>query len=101
MRLYLSWDGPDRFESNFTEQGFRAFCAYIQPLLDGSGAAGLPEALAVAEVERAERALELPEFEWALAIRCLTAALTAGHGHDSVALAALAGRDVSPSAEGR
>jgi methionyl-tRNA synthetase len=101
VRLYLSWDRPDRFESNFTQQGFRAFCAYIQPLLDGSGSAGLPEALAVAEVERAERALELPGFDAALAIRCLTAALTAGHGHDSVALAALAGRDVSPSAEGR
>lgn len=101
VRLYLSWDRPDRFESNFTQQGFRAFCAYIQPLLDGGGSAGLPEALAVAEVERAERALELPGFDAALAIRCLTAALTAGHGHDSVALAALAGRDVSPSAEGR
>jgi methionyl-tRNA synthetase len=101
VRLYLSWDRPDRFESNFTQQGFRAFCAYIQPLLDASGSAGLPEALAVAEVERAERALELPGFDAALAIRCLTAALTAGHGHDSVALAALAGRDITPSAEGR
>jgi methionyl-tRNA synthetase len=101
VRLYLSWDRPDRFESNFTEQGFRAFCAYVQPLLDGSGSAGLPEALAVAEIERAERALELPGFDAALAIRCLTAALTAGHGHDSLALAALAGRDVTPIAEGR
>lgn len=101
VRLYLSWDRPDRFESNFTEQGFRAFCAYIQPLLDGAGSDGLPEALAVAEVERAERALELAGFDAALAIRCLTAALTAGHGHDSVALAALAGRDVTPAVEGR
>ena len=101
VRLYLSWDRPDRFESNFTQQGFRAFCEYIQPLLDGDGSAGLPPALAVAEIERAERALELPGFDAALAIRCLTAALTAGHGHDSLALAALAGRDVSPLAEGR
>jgi methionyl-tRNA synthetase len=101
VRLYLSWDRPDRFESNFTQEGFRAFCAYIQPLLDGAGSAGLPPALAVAEVERAERALELAGFDAALAIRCLTAALTAGHAHDSVALAALAGRDVSPPAEGR
>jgi methionyl-tRNA synthetase len=101
VRLYLSWDRPDRYETDFTQQGFRAFCEYIQPLLDGKGSAGLPPALAVAELERAERALQLPGFDAALAIRCLTAALTAGHGHDSVALAALAGRDVTPLVEGR
>ncbi len=101
VRLYLSWDRPDRYESNFTQEGFRAFCEYIQPLLDARGSSGLPEALAGAEVERADRARELAGFDAALSIRCLTAALTAGHGHDSVALAALAGRDVSPAAEGR
>ena len=48
-----------------------------------------------------ERALEFPGFFAARACRCLTAALTAGQGDDAVALAALAGRDVTPSAEGR
>ena len=95
VRLYLSWDRPDRYESDFTEQGYTAFCEYVRPLLAGSppAAGGLPDALAQAELLRADRALDLVGFDSALAIRSLLAAMTAGHGHDSVALAALAGRD--------
>lgn len=94
VRLYLSWDRPDRFETDFTQEGFEAFCAWVRPLLAGevppNGA--LPAALAEAELERAERALRLVGFDSALAIRSLVNALGAGVGRDSVALAALAGR---------
>jgi methionyl-tRNA synthetase len=93
VRLYLSWDRPDRYETDFTHTSFQAFCDYLRPLLDGSPqSGGLPRALAAAELERAEQALRLPGFDSALAIRSLVSALTAGAGGDSLALAALAGR---------
>ncbi len=95
VRLFLSWDRPDRYESDFTHEGYRAFCEYVRPLLAGvraDGPAALPEALAEAELERAEQALHLSGFDAALAIRSLLAALSAGAGRDSVAMAALAGR---------
>lgn len=99
VRLYLSWDRPDRYESNFTEESYRAFCDHIRPLLAVNGesrrqpAGPLPAALATAEIERADHALRLSGFDSGLAIRCLVNALTAGAGLDSGALAALAGRD--------
>jgi methionyl-tRNA synthetase len=101
VRLYLSWDRPDRYETNFTRESYRAFCDYVRPLLDGgqARAAGLPAALADAELERSEQALHLAGFDSALAVRCLVAALSAGAGTDSLALAALSGRD-SPSSAG-
>jgi len=93
VRLYLSWDRPDRYESNFTDAGYRAFCAWVQPLLAGDGATGaLPVELAAAELERAEQALHLVGFDSALAVRCLLNALSTGTGRDSVAMAALLGR---------
>ena len=98
VRLYLAWDRPDRYESDFTREGYQAFCDYARPLLDGTGTAGtgLPAVLARAELERAEHALRLSQFDAALAVRCVLAALTAGTGADSVALAALSGRDRPP-----
>src|SRR5439155_12300696 len=33
VRLYLSWDRPDRYESNFTHDAYEAFCDYVRPLL--------------------------------------------------------------------
>jgi methionyl-tRNA synthetase len=93
VRLYLSWDRPDRYESDFTDKAYRAFCDYVTRLLNGEGTEqGLPSALAAAELERAERALQLAGFDSALAIRCLLAALTAGVGKDSMVMAALTGR---------
>jgi methionyl-tRNA synthetase len=96
VRLYLSWDRPDRYESDFTRAAYHAFCDYVRPLLAGrpaSGAAGgLPAVLAPAELERAERALRLSGFDSALATRCLLNALTAGAGADSAPLTALTGR---------
>lgn len=103
VRLFLSWDRPDRYESDFTDAGYRAFAGYVRPLLDGARSAGdpggLPAALAAAELERAEQALRLVGFDAALAVRCLVGALTAGAGRDSTVLAALAGRE-SRSAAG-
>jgi methionyl-tRNA synthetase len=95
VRLYLSWDRPDRYESDFTREGYQAFCDYVGPLLAGQAAAQggrLPAALAPAELLRAERALELTGFDSALATRCLLNALSTGTGAGSAALAALTGR---------
>lgn len=95
VRLFLSWDRPDRYESDFTHEAFRAFCDYVRPLLAGGSAPGaLPGALMEPELRRAEEALRLVGFDSALAVRSLLAALANGVGHDSVAAAALLGRDL-------
>jgi methionyl-tRNA synthetase len=94
VRLDLSWDRPDRYESDFTREAYLAFCDWVRPLLAGTPPAGshLPAELAPAELERAARALELSGFDSALATRCLINALTAGAGTDSAPLRALLGR---------
>lgn len=104
VRLFLSWDRPDRYESDFTDAAFRAFSSWVKPLLDVAPLAAapiappdvppaaLPPALAPAELQRAESALGLVGFDAALAVRSLLAALSTGTGTDSVALAALTGR---------
>jgi methionyl-tRNA synthetase len=93
VRLFLSWHRPDRYETNFTDESFRAFGKYVQPLLDGAfTGAGLPAELAAGELERAEQSLRLTGFDTAQALRCLLGALTAGQGFDSIALTALTGR---------
>jgi methionyl-tRNA synthetase len=94
VRLYLSWDRPDRYESDFTREAYLAFCDWVRPLLAGSPPAGsrLPAELAPAELERAARALRLSGFDSALATRCLLNALSTGVGTDSAPLRALTGR---------
>lgn len=94
VRLFLSWDRPDRYESDFTRAGYEAFCDYARPLLAGTPPAGHrpPAALAGAELERAEQALRLSGFDSALALRCLLGALTAGAGAGSGPFKALTGR---------
>jgi methionyl-tRNA synthetase len=100
VRLYLSWCRPDRYESDFTQASFEAFCQYAGPLLHADdsgvriGGAGLPVQLAAGELERAEHALRLNGFDSSLAVRCLLGGLTAGQGRDSAVLAALTGRPV-------
>lgn len=76
-RLYLCWDRPDRYESDFTPGSYRAFCDWVGPLLAGNGAGGLPAELARADVHRAEHALDLAGFDPALAVRCLLGAVSA------------------------
>ena len=94
VRLFLSWDRPDRYETDFTDAAFRAFCEYARPLLDATTpvSGGLPGPLATAELERAEQALHLSGFDPALAIRGLLAALSAGVGVDAPSYLALTGR---------
>ena len=103
VRLYLSWDRPDRYQSDFTKAGYRAFCEFIRPLLDGkpAGDAQLPAELVPAELERADHALRLIGFDSGLAIRCLVGALSTGTGMDSGAMTALIGRDRRAFAAGR
>lgn len=95
VRLFLSFDRPDRYETDFTHRAYQAFCDYVRPLLAGQepAGAGLPSELAAAEIERAAHALRPAQFDSALAVRCLLAALSAGAGGDCAALAALAGRE--------
>ena len=99
VRLYLSFDRPDRYETDFTHESYQAFCEYIRPLLRGvlPSGEGLPAELAAAELERADRALQLGGFDSALAVRCLIGALTSGTGANSPALAALIGRLPDPA----
>jgi methionyl-tRNA synthetase len=96
VRLFLCWHRPDRFETNFTDEAFRAFSSYVRPLLDkASTGTGLPTQLAAGELERAEQSLELAGFDSAVALRCLLGALSSGHGYDSVAMTALTGRSAT------
>lgn len=103
VRLYLSWDRPDRYQSDFTQTGYRAFCEFIRPLLDGKpfGDAALPAELVPAELARADQALRLIGFDSALAIRCLVGALSTGTGMDSGVMTALIGRDPARATTGR
>lgn len=94
-RLFLCWDRPDRYESDFTRPAYKAFCEWARPALrDGTG---LPARLAPAEAARAEQALRFASFDPALALRCLTAA---GGGPPRL-LAALTGEDWPTAREPR
>ena len=101
VRLFLSWDRPDRYESDFTHEAYEAFRAHVVPLLRGDPPTGaIPPELAAAELVRAEHALNLAGFDPALSVRSLLAALSTGVGRDSAALAALTGR-ARPEAQDR
>ena len=39
VRLYLAWDRPDRYQSDFTRPAFEAFRDRVAPMLDGSAPA--------------------------------------------------------------
>jgi methionyl-tRNA synthetase len=74
-RLYLAWDRPSGFESDFTRAGYAAFRDWAGPLLAGAGRPPLPAAVAAGELARARQALRLETFDPALAARCLLGAL--------------------------
>ena len=76
-RLYLGWDRPAGFESDFTAAGYEAFRDWAGPLLAGAGTvpAPLPPGVAAGEPVRAAQALRLETFDPALAARCLLGAL--------------------------
>src|SRR6266536_1033163 len=73
VRLYLSWDRPDRSETDFTRAGFDAFVSYLASA--GHPAGPMPDVLVEQELTRAAEALRLPGFDPAVAIRCLRNAL--------------------------
>jgi methionyl-tRNA synthetase len=75
VRLYLGWDRPSGFESDFTPAGYAAFRDWAGPLLAGAGASSLPADLAAGELARAAQALRLETFDPGLATRCLLGAL--------------------------
>ena len=76
LRLYLAWDGPDRYQSNFTMDGYRAFRDRVALLLAGTADADpLPAPLASADLARARDALRPEAYDPGLAVRCLLANL--------------------------
>jgi methionyl-tRNA synthetase len=78
VRLFLSWNRPDRDETSFSISTFEAFAARVRDALQR---APLDDAdvLAELEVQRAESALRLPGFDPALAVTALLSALERGH----------------------
>jgi methionyl-tRNA synthetase len=95
VRLYLAWDRPDRYPTDFTRESFEAFRDYVRPLLPGAtNPVSLPAALLRAERERGERSLELVGFDPALAARSLISLLEAGEHDPGPILAALTGAEL-------
>jgi methionyl-tRNA synthetase len=86
VRMYVCWDRPDRYETDFTREAYAQFRKEIRTALAGDGT--LAPALAAAEARRAGRALEFSGFDPGLALRCLIAA---GAGRAPEVLGALAG----------
>jgi methionyl-tRNA synthetase len=81
VRLYLAWNRPDRFGSDFTRDSFEAFADHVRPLLAGKAdrSGGLPAPLLDVEHRRGERALDFIGFDPPLAARSLLTLLAAGH----------------------
>jgi methionyl-tRNA synthetase len=76
VRLYLAWDGPDRYQSDFTMAGYEAFRDRVEPLLAGQATGDpLPAPLDAANLTRGLQALRPDRFDPALAARCLLASL--------------------------
>ncbi len=93
VRLFLAWDRPDRYASDFTMASYTEFESYVRPLLDGRPATlPLPDSLAAADVRRGLDALRPAGFDAALAIRSLLAGLAAGAPGTDALRTALTGR---------
>ena len=119
VRAYLCWDRPDRYGSDFSLDGFRAFARRYGAVLSAAGlngaglnGAGLNSAeldgagldgggsataarLAAVELERAEHALGFSGFDPALALRCLFSAARAEPRRVSDMLGAVLGTEVA------
>jgi methionyl-tRNA synthetase len=90
VRLYLCWDRPDRFQSDFTVAGYTAFKEHASRLLAGREP-HLPPDLARLELARAGHALRLETFDAAVAARCLLGAVGAEPERARALLAAVTG----------
>lgn len=97
VRLYLAWDRPDRYASDFTWPAFRAFRDHVQPLLAGGGRGRTPVPAPLVEAERIRgmRALRLSGFDPALAARSLLSVLASG-GDPEPLRSCLTGTPVEP-----
>ncbi len=92
VRLYLAWDRPDRYASDFTRESFAAFRDLVAPLLDGTHEPHkLAEPLREAERVRSLDALRLKGFDAALAARGLITLLQTGEQVDGTLRSALTG----------
>jgi methionyl-tRNA synthetase len=97
VRLFLAWDRPDRYRSDFTWHSFRAFADRVEPLLadlDGDTAIAtqtLDQTLAQRELARGEAALRPAGFDPALAARSLIGLLEGGVRDTGHLLTALTG----------
>jgi methionyl-tRNA synthetase len=76
VRAFVSWDRPDRYETDFTPAAFEAFRDLYARALDGR-LPGVPGPLADLELDRAVDALRPASFDPALAVRCALAAAAA------------------------
>ena len=92
VRLYLCWDRPDGYESDFTQDGYRAFREWIGQLRGGT-AEPLAPALAEQNALRASEALRFANFDPAVAVRCVLPALADTDGPAAVVLGTLTGQD--------
>jgi len=101
VRLYLCWDRPDRYQSDFTLAGYRTFRDGIAELLEGSTGSPLPAALAGQELDRAHDALRVGSFDAALAARCALSAIDADPDGARAVLELLASGDLRTAAAGR
>jgi methionyl-tRNA synthetase len=77
VRLFLAWERPDNYATDFTVGAYQRFRDWVRPLLNGR-AAGHTCRAAADEITRGQRALHPRTFDPALAVRCLTNALAAG-----------------------
>ncbi|MFF1816803.1 class I tRNA ligase family protein [Kribbella sp. NPDC058245] len=80
VRLFLAWERPDRYQSDFRQHSFEAFSRYAEPLLAGLRTVSEPldPALAAIELARGEAALTPIAFDPPLAARCLLTLLAGG-----------------------
>jgi methionyl-tRNA synthetase len=95
VRLFLSWDRPAPYASNFTADAFEAFVGRRPLATTGTSGGGPRQDLALvrADLDRAEQALHWDSFDPALAARCLLpAALDTGHARAQQLLGLLTGR---------
>lgn len=92
VRLYLCWDRPDPYESDFTRSSYEAFRDWASGQIEGRGAV-LPAELARLDLTRAERALRLETFDAATAAHCLLGAVGAEPVRARPLLAAVTGTD--------
>jgi methionyl-tRNA synthetase len=92
VRAYLSWDRPDRYESDFITEAYAAFRDRYTEARHGVGGQ-LPTVLADIELTRGEHALRLDYFDPATAVRAALASAGVRPERAARLLALIAGTD--------